>query len=483
MKLFLRVAKKYGNMSVEMKAASWYMVGNILQKLTPWLILIILTRYLSTREYGIYSIFMSWLEIFEIVITLRIYSTGYTAGLVRNSENKSTYTATLQSLSIVLIAGWMILYMLFHRRIDDMTEMGMSLTMVMICSFFGTVSFGFWASRQRVDNQYRKMLLAIIGYALIGPLIGALTVFLNLENPIFYVIAIRTMIQLLVSIPFFISNYKGCSAVWNREYVLDALKYNLPLNPYYLSMILLNQSDRLMIQKIDGYEDAALYSIAYSAAMAIFVISGALNLSLQAWLFKELKTGDSGEDKSSLITMGLIVVAFFAIVEIIMAPECILVLGGKKYLEAIWVIPPLAVSVVVMYIYQQYVNILFYYKRTNFIALTSMLAAGLNILLNMIFIPIFGYVAGGYTSMISYLFIMLLILILAKKECEANGIEMKCYFNIKMQMFILTGTGMIALFAAGIYTNVVIRYVSVSVMLAILALTREKWMPKLRRAI
>lgn len=40
------------------------------------------------------------------------------------------------------------------------------------------------------------MLLAIIVYGLIGPIVGALTVFLNLYNPIFYVITTRTVIQL-----------------------------------------------------------------------------------------------------------------------------------------------------------------------------------------------------------------------------------------------------------------------------------------------
>lgn len=44
--------------------------------------------------------------------------------------------------------------------------------------------------------------------------------------------------------------------------------------------------------------------------MVIFVISGALNLSLQAWLFKELKLKDSSKDKSKLITVGTIIVAF-----------------------------------------------------------------------------------------------------------------------------------------------------------------------------
>ena len=187
--------------------------------------MIILTHYLATEEYGIYSIFMSWLEIFEIIITLRIYSNGYVAGLVRDDENRTTYTGISTPLSILII-----------------------------CSFIGTISFGLWSSRQRVDNQYKKMLFAIIVYGLIGPIVGALTVFLNLDNPIFYVIATRTVIQLGVAIPFFISNYKGTSTLWKKDYAIDALKYNLPLMPYYLSMILLNHSDRLMIQKIDGYE-------------------------------------------------------------------------------------------------------------------------------------------------------------------------------------------------------------------------------------
>ena len=54
MKLFLKkIIKKYRDMSVEMKAASWYAVGNIIQKIAPWLVMIILTHYLATEEYGI----------------------------------------------------------------------------------------------------------------------------------------------------------------------------------------------------------------------------------------------------------------------------------------------------------------------------------------------------------------------------------------------------------------------------------------------
>ena len=55
-----------------------------------------------------------------------------------------------------------------------------------------------------------------------------------------------------------------------------------------------------------------------------------------------------------------------------------------------------------------------------------------NIILNAIFIPIFGYVAGGYTSLVSYLIVMILYFVLARKECIDNEIQMKNYFNTKI---------------------------------------------------
>ena len=109
----------------------------------------------------------------------------------------------MQSLSIVLIVIWTLMYLMFHKGINYITGISTPLSILMICSFIGTISFGLWSSRQRVDNQYKKMLFAIIVYGLIGPIVGALTVFLNLDNPIFYVIATRTVIQLGVAIPFF----------------------------------------------------------------------------------------------------------------------------------------------------------------------------------------------------------------------------------------------------------------------------------------
>ena len=60
-------------------------------------------------------------------------------------------------------------------------------------------------------------------------------------------------------------------------------------------------------------------------------------------------------------------------------------------------------------------------------------------ILNAIFIPIFGYVAGGYTSLVSYLIVMILYFVLARKECIDNEIQMKNYFGYEGKICVVTG--------------------------------------------
>ncbi len=432
-----KLVRKYKLLNDEFKASIWYTISNIFQKAAPWLIMIILTHMVSSTEYGMYSIYMSWVEIVEILVTLRIYSNGFVAGLVRNNERKDEYTATIEKISIILVTVWVIIAIALRKYICDWISLDERLIVFMILSFYGTISFGIWASRQRVENQYKKILLATFFYSILGPVIGALSVFLNLENKIIYVVAIRTIIQLVVSIPFCYSNIRGSLKAFDKYFAIDAIKYNLPLIPYYLSMVLLNSSDKIMIQKIYSYEEAALYSVAYSISMMIFIVSGALNLSIQPWLFKRLKNNENTKN-TAFLKISTILVSVCCLFIVIIAPELIAIIGGEKYMTAIWVMPPLILSVLVMFIYQQFVNVLFYYKKTNIILFVSILAAILNIILNSIVIPIYGFIAAGYTTLFSYIIVMLLYYVFMKKICLKNKINMKNTFDIKFQSLVLS---------------------------------------------
>ena len=433
------IISKYNNLSEDSKATIWYTINNILQKISPWLIMVILTHNVSLTEYGVYSVFLSWQQIFEIIVTMRIYSSGYIAGLIqKNEQGEKSYTSTIQSLCFVFILIWIFIFLIFYSQIIQLTKLSYLLVILIFMSFFSTVSYEIWNSRQRVHCEYKKIIKGTFLFSFIGPVSSVLITFLDFKDVIIMVIGIRVIIQLFMSVPFVLDNY-ACEIKWIESYAKEAVYYNLPLLPYYLSMILLNNLDKLMIQNLIGYEDAAIYSVARSASMMMFIVSGAFNLSMQTWLFKNLNDNNNN-DNTKFVNNNTLFIAILIILMIVMAPEIILVLGGCKYIDAVLVMPPLIISVLIMFIYQQYVNILFFYKNTRIIMLLSIISALINAVLNYFFIPIYGYISAGYTAMISYLIIGLLFFKAMLFVCSKNNICYKNYFNIALQLKIVVIT-------------------------------------------
>lgn len=76
---------------------------------------------------------------------------------------------------------------------------------------------------------------------------------------------------------------------------------------------------------------------------------------------------------------------------------------------------------------------------------------------------------------------MILYFVLARKECINNEIQMKKYFNTKLQMTILIGTSILSLAMVAVYKNAVARYLLVLMMFVLLVATRKKWIPELRK--
>ena len=99
--------------------------------------------------------------------------------------------------------------------------------------------------------------------------------------------------------------------------------------------------------------------------------------------------------------VGDIVAALFGVMAL--APELIRVFATSEYYEAVWIVPPVAASVFFMFFYNVFTTFEFYYEKTVFVMIASVLGAVLNIILNYYGIKKFGYLAAGYTTLICYI--------------------------------------------------------------------------------
>ena len=154
-----------------------------------------------------------------------------------------------------------------------------------------------------------------------------------------------------------------------------------------------------------------------------------------------------------------------------------MMLGGKTYMEAKYVMPPVAAGCLLQFTYCMYVNVEQYEKRTGGMAVASVLAALVNYVLNYIFIPKFGYIAAAYTTYAGYFSLLIMHMFLVKR------IEMSKVYNNVVIFMVSVGTSVLIFLTNFLLDKTIVRYVVILVYVAIFMVLLAKNYKKVRGVI
>ena len=102
MHVMKKILKKYNTIPVAAKATIWFIFASTLQKGMSLITTPIFTRIMSTEQYGQYSVYNSWLQIFTIITTLRLNWAVFNKGMSKYKNDRDGYTATMQSVTFML---------------------------------------------------------------------------------------------------------------------------------------------------------------------------------------------------------------------------------------------------------------------------------------------------------------------------------------------------------------------------------------------
>ncbi len=466
-----KLINKYKNLSTPLKATMWFTICNIFQKGILFLAVPVYTRIMSTEQYGIYSVILSWLDIFEIVATFRLGWGGYVVGLTKYSSDRSAYTSSLQCLSVLITTVTLGIYLLFSDPINSLTGLNTTITVLIFGCMYFVPAVQFWSVRKRVEYKYMSFVFLTVAASAMMLLLG--TVFaMASESKAQAVLGARFLVLLVEGLPLIWLNCKDDFTFFHKAYWKRTLKFNVPLLPYYLSTVLLNSSDKIVIKMLVGASEAGIYGVAYSASRCMQIFSTSINQTLQPWMFDKMKKDDTSE-VPSVINLTLLLMGALNLLLIALAPEAITLIAPKQYTEAIWVIPPLAASMFVMYFYQHFVNIEFYFEDSKMTAAASIGAAVLNLALNFLLIPRFGYLAAGYTTLFSYLFFALAHYIFMRRLCKKRNYTARLV-DIRTMMIILIAFMVLAAVMMVGYRIPVIRYLLLLVLLLVCVVKRKQ---------
>lgn len=462
---------KYNNLALPAKAALWYTVCNVLNKGIALLSTPIFTRILTEEQYGTFSVFQSWYAIFIIFTSLNMFMGGYTKGLMIYKDRRDEFTSSLLSLTTIITCVFAMLYAFNIELCTSIFQIPPVLMVAMFLELLFMPAVEFWSARERFDYKYKKFVAVSFFMNLSALTLAVIAVLLSehkIEAKIYSDVIAKVSFCIVIFAVIFV---KG-KCFYNKEYWLYSLKFNMPLIPHYLSNYVLNQSDRLMISRMVGNAQAAFYSIAYTISTMMTLVVTAVNNALTPYIYKsiESKNYDGIKKSTSLI---FVFIATLCILTMAFAPEVILIFAGRDYMEAIYVIPPVAASVFFIFLYAMFSTVEYYFQETKLIAFATVVCAIANIVLNYIGISIWGYYAAGYTTLICYIELALLHYVFYKKIIKVKMPEVDDLYNLKI--IIITSLIVISamLVMSFTYRYSVIRYLIIVIMLLVAVIKRK----------
>ena len=464
---------KYTNLPTQVKATIWFVACQAVQSGCKFLSLPFLVRLLTTEQYGIYSVFLSWLQIITLFATLNLHCGVYNNAMYKFPDQRSSYTSASQSLSVVCTLVFFVIYLLFQNAWDMLFGIRPLYIVLIFVQLLFTESFMLWSGRQRYEYKYASLLLytALLAVLyMIFPVVAA-AIFPQ-EHRLTAVIVSGVIVQAGIGLGFMIYNYIKGKTFYHREYWSYSLKFNIPLIPHYLSGIVLGQADRVMIKKYIGASEAGIYSFTYNISLVINIITTSINNAIIPYTYEKLKNRDYKNLKKISVFLVLMIggmcLAFSAI-----APELLKLFATEEYYDAVYLVPVISLSSYFTFLYSLFGNVEFFFEANKFITMASITGAIVNVILNYVLMPIFGYYAAGYTTLFCYILFCLghyiFMRIVCKKKIDGDKVYNGTAILLISVAFVILAFGMMA-----IYDYPVIRYAIICIMLIVCWVKRDK---------
>ena len=467
--------EKYQNMALPLKASLWFVVCGIFKDAIDVLMTPIFTRILTTEQYGIFNVYNSWFQIAKIIFTLFLFSDVFNVGLVKFEKDRDRFISATLGFVTTSVSFFLALYLVFREQLNRIIGLPGFLVLLLFAHVLVYVPYYCWIRRERFDYHYRTVVAVSFLYIIFQPLIGILAILcLNIPiNPGHTRIVSAVGVQIVIGIILYIGMMIRGRTFFDRGYWKYSLRTGVELVPFNLSKIVLNQSDRIMINYYSGPGDTGIYSVAHSAAFVLQVLTESLNGAFVPWLYRRLKVREWNGIRTVINGMIVLVAAGALGIELI-APEIMRILGSAEYYEGVYCIPPLVYSVYLICIYTIFSNLELFYGRNIFVTAASTAGMIVNIALNALFIPRYGFIAAGYTTLVSYAVICVTHCLFLKKCLNTERIKIHILIDIRTLLLVSLLLLILTLLCEHLYQWQMVRRGLIAILLVMFIISRKR---------
>lgn len=217
----------------------------------------------------------------------------------------------------------------------------------------------------------------------------------------------------------FSNELRGLRTRFDKELARRMLKYTWPLLILSLVGILNNVADKILFPYLvpgeEGKVQLGIYGACVKIAMIMSLLTQAFRYAYEPIVF----SGSKGKDSPDTLADGMkyfVIFALLAFLAVMFYMPIVRHLVGSTYWDGLGVVPVVMLAEIFMGVY---FNLSFWYKlsdQTQWGAIMSAIGASVMILVNVLFVPSYGYVACAWGGFAGYGVAMLLSYFIGQKK-------------------------------------------------------------------
>lgn len=389
-----------------------YGLSRISLKFVSFILTPVISIYFTVGEYGVLDRFERF---WQIVLAISLF--GMETAILRwytLTEDKAKRKSLIFTILVFLIgvnllligAGYFFSDKLSYLIFDTVIYGNIVKLTFLIACFEALLVVPL--TLLRAQNKPGSYLIITISAAVISMLMQLYFLFYtdNKLEGIFISKFTAPALVFIILIPFI---FKYVSFTFNKEYLIDLVRFSFPLMLTGIVSTLLNSVNRFILGFIGDPDEVGLFSLASNiSGILTFVLISPFQLAFNAIFWQKLKDSNSARFYTKSMTYSFILYTWGALVLSLVTPYIIklYIPTNPTYWAAAELVPILSFSLIfygmLVILYMSF----HHSKRNDLIFYLQTMALILNIILNYILIPEYGMFGACFSTFISFMFLV-----------------------------------------------------------------------------
>lgn len=402
-----------------------YLVASLATSALSFVSIPIYTRILSPLDYGIVSIYTGFVGVLTTIIAFSADRSVSRYFFDQKDEvDFKKFVGTTSVLSSLFFLLNSILIFIFADKLSSVLNLNVHIIYLMIpMSFINIVGLLF----EQIYGPLKKskeIAFSSFVKVLLGFIFSVVFIFFFTNNKFYgqiigQIIAggIIVFIWIRLIRPYFLWSF-------DKSYIKYIFNFSIPLLPYALSGVIIEQFGKISIGSSLGMSEAGFYNLALTVSS---IVNIAISVTHQAWnpfYFEYMNSKEYDQlDDDFINILKFTIVSAFGVA--CFGNEIGLLLAKKEFTGALHLIPIFTVGYIFSQLSFAYIRNFSYTKKTHFMTITILFCGFCNVVFNFFLIPPLGVLGAAFSFVFSYVIMYLLAFFINHKFVKLHATPFK----------------------------------------------------------